>query len=355
VSTLLEEALESPEVVDRQLADAECALYVAERLASEGRPAAVTVARGSGAHAAHYFSTLALARLGLPAPPLPEPLLTSRAALRMHGWTALAFSPAGDSPDLTQTMSALGALGARTVALVNASSSPLGDACESRLPLLAGVEVGATAVKSHIGVLSRAAQLAGYWARCARGDRTLLEALKTLPQKLLESCMVDWDTGMETLVNAQRLSIIASGPWLGVAREMALTLKTACGIRADAFAHEDLAPEPGRLRACGISTPVLVLAPRSTEQAPLIELAAQLQSRGTATLLAAPGTISQADLPLVSTCDPALDPIAAMQSFYVMAARLAERGAQSPRPAYVPVHHDPTLAPSRDCTLHAHV
>jgi glucosamine--fructose-6-phosphate aminotransferase (isomerizing) len=350
VSTMFEEALEAPEVVERQLADSALALYLAESLASQPRAIVATVARSSGAHAAHYFSTLALTRLGLPAPPLPDSLPTrQRAALRMDGLTALAFSQTGKKLELARTMATLGTLGtlgARTIALVNAGPSPLGKACESQLPLLAGEEAGATAMKSHIGMLSRSAQLVGYWARFAHGDRALLEALKTLPQKMAWACMQDWDAGLEILAEASQMYVIAGSTGLGVAREAALTLKVECGICADAFSCAEFVHGPGRLVAR--DTPVLVFAPRGPEQAALIELATRLRSRGTTVLLAAPSTTGQADLPIVCTDDPALDSIAAMQSFYVMAARLAENGTRSLPPARQAAGYAEAFAPAGD-------
>ena len=53
-------------------------------------------------------------------------------------------------------------------------------------------------------------------------------------------------------------------------------------------------------------------------------------------LLAAPTDVADAVLPLATTADPALDPIAAILSFYVMAAALAAaRGRNPDEPRYL--------------------
>jgi glucosamine--fructose-6-phosphate aminotransferase (isomerizing) len=75
---------------------------------------------------------------------------------------------------------------------------------------------------------------------------------------------------------------------------------------------------------------LLVFAPRGPEQAGLIQLARDMQARGAQVLLAAPADVPEATLPLVSTDHPALDPVAAILSFYVMADGLAAARGRNP-------------------------
>ena len=80
--------------------------------------------------------------------------------------------------------------------------------------------------------------------------------------------------------------------------------------------------------------PLLVFAPRGPEQAGLLQFARDMRSRGANVLLAAPEDVRDvpADvmLPLISTANPALDPIAAILSFYVMAADLSAARGRNP-------------------------
>jgi glucosamine--fructose-6-phosphate aminotransferase (isomerizing) len=55
-----------------------------------------------------------------------------------------------------------------------------------------------------------------------------------------------------------------------------------------------------------------------------------MRERGAQVLLAAPADVEHASLALSCTADPALDPIAAILSFYVMAAHLAVARGRDP-------------------------
>ena len=61
-----------------------------------------------------------------------------------------------------------------------------------------------------------------------------------------------------------------------------------------------------------------------------------MRTRGARVLLAAPAGTPGCDLPLATTASPELDPIAAIQSFYVMAEALSRaRGLDPDRPPHL--------------------
>ena len=187
MSNMLNEALASAEVVAAQLADTSHVEALAARLAEQPRHVALTVARGSSDHAASYFASLTMSRIGLPVASLPMSVATlQQAPLKVRDQLALAFSQSGKSPDLVGTMAALREAGALTVAAVNAPQSPLADACEWHLPLVAGPELSVAATKSYIAMLSISAQLVAHWQR----DAELLGALRDLPEALRRA---GWD------------------------------------------------------------------------------------------------------------------------------------------------------------------
>ena len=67
-----------------------------------------------------------------------------------------------------------------------------------------------------------------------------------------------------------------------------------------------------------------------------MQLAAEMRGRGARVLLAAPGDVAERDLTLPVAATPDLDPLAAIQAFYMMAARLAEaRGLDPDRPRHL--------------------
>ncbi len=173
MSNMLNEALASAEVVAAQLADTSHVEALAARLAEQPRHVALTVARGSSDHAASYFASLTMSRIGLPVASLPMSVATlQQAPLKVRDQLALAFSQSGKSPDLVGTMAALREAGALTVAAVNAPQSPLADACEWHLRRWSRAE-SVAATKSYIAMLSISAQLVAHWQQ----DDALLAAL----------------------------------------------------------------------------------------------------------------------------------------------------------------------------------
>ncbi|MET3230682.1 UNVERIFIED_ORG: glucosamine--fructose-6-phosphate aminotransferase (isomerizing) [Burkholderia sp. 1263] len=325
MSNMLKEALASAETVAAQLTDTSRVAALAAKLAQQPRHVALTVARGSSDHAASYFASLTMSRLGVPVASLPMSVATlQQAPLQVRDQLALAFSQSGKSPDLIGTMQALRRAGALTVAAVNAPGSPLADACEFHLPLLAGPELSVAATKSYIAMLSISAQLVAHW----QNDAALLGALNTLPDALQAAGKLDWSKAVDELRGIERMIVIGRGLGLAIAQEAALKLKETSGIQAEAFSSAEV--RHGPMELIDRDYPLLVFAPRGPEQAGLLQLARDMQARGARVLLAAPADVPEASLPLAATAHAALDPIAAILSFYVMAAGLAAARGRNP-------------------------
>jgi glucosamine--fructose-6-phosphate aminotransferase (isomerizing) len=322
---MLKEALASAETVAAQLTDTSRVEALAAKLAAQPRHVALTVARGSSDHAASYFASLTMSRIGVPVASLPMSVATlQQAPLQVRDQLAIAFSQSGKSPDLVGTMEALRKAGALTVAAVNAPNSPLTDACEFDLPLVAGPELSVAATKSYIAMLSISAQLVAHWQK----DDALLSALQTLPDALQAAGKLDWSKAVEELRGVERMIVIGRGLGLAIAQEAALKLKETSGIQAEAFSSAEV--RHGPMELIDRDYPLLVFAPRGPEQAGLLQLARDMQARGARVLLAAPADVPEATLPLATTSHAALDPIAAILSFYVMAAGLAAARGRNP-------------------------
>lgn len=325
MSNMLNEALASAETVAAQLTDTSRVEALAAKLAQQPRHVALTVARGSSDHAASYFASLTMSRLGVPVASLPMSVATlQQAPLQVRDQLALAFSQSGKSPDLIGTMQALRNAGALTVAAVNVPGSPLADACEFDLPLVAGPELSVAATKSYIAMLSIGAQLVAHW----QNDAALLGALNTLPDALRVAGRLDWSAAVEALRGVERMIVIGRGLGLAIAQEAALKLKETSGIQAEAFSSAEV--RHGPMELIDRDYPLLVFAPRGPEQAGLLQLARDMQARGARVLLAAPDDVPEATLPLANTAHAALDPIGAILSFYVMAAGLAAARGRNP-------------------------
>ncbi|MHA4866074.1 SIS domain-containing protein [Duganella sp. PWIR1] len=329
---MLEEALHAAQAVADQEREAGAGLAELGLVLADIAPALVlTVARGSSDHAANYFAYLAMQRLGVPVVSLPMSLVTvHRAPLAVQGQVALALSQSGASPDLIDTMTTLRAAGMHTVALVNKADSALATACEWALPLCAGVEKSVAATKSYIVSLSAIASLVAYWGKDAR----LQAALQTLPGKLREATQHDWQAAIDVLKTAERIMVVGRGLGMAVALEAALKFKETCAIQAEAFSSAEIKHGPMALIDDGY--PLLVFAPRGPEQAGVLALAEEMRGRGAKVLLAAPNDVASRDLTISTADDEALDPLLAIQSFYVMAAKLsAARGLNADAPRHL--------------------
>ncbi|WP_252090710.1 SIS domain-containing protein [Pseudomonas sp. MWU13-3659] len=331
-SRMLEEARACADVVARQLgALAPRLATLTEHLRRLDPQVALTVARGSSDHAASYFAYIAMQQLGLPVASLPMSVVTlQQAPLRVRGQVALGFSQSGQSPDLVESLRRLGQHGATTVSLVNAEGSPLELACQHHLPLGAGPELSVAATKSFVATLSASAQLVAHWGK----DQALLQACQDLPGQLREAANLDWSAAIDGLQGSERLMVIGRGAGFAIAQEAALKFKETSVIQAEAFSSAEV--RHGPMALIDAHYPLLVFAPRGVEQAGLLQLAADMRQRGAQVLLAAPADIADRDLTLACAGHPALDPLLAIQSFYIMAAGLAEaRGLDPDQPRHL--------------------
>jgi glucosamine--fructose-6-phosphate aminotransferase (isomerizing) len=325
-SLMLDEALAAPQAVAAQRTLTDPVLVALARdLAARPPKLALTVARGSSDHAANYLAYLVMRRLGVPVVSLPMSLITlHKAPLAVQGQLAVALSQSGRSYDLVDTMAALAAAEATTVGFVNHTDSPLAKHCKWVVPLAAGPEQSVAATKSYIASLAAVARLVAHW----REDAQLLEAIAQLPDRLSEATQVHSDVAVDTLAQVERAMVVGRGLGFAVALEAALKLKETAALQAEAFSGAEIRHGPMALIDEGY--PLLIFALRGAEQAGLIELAHDMRQRGARVILAAPESVADRDVTLAVGDDETLDPILAIQTFYLIAARVAEARGLNP-------------------------
>ena len=329
---MYQEALAAADQVAAQLAtDQDRYAALAAQLHARPPGAVVTIARGSSDHAAAYFAYLVMARLGRLVTSLPMSLMTLYQAPLAHANVlAVAISQSGRSPDLIAPMQQFTAAGATTVALVNDVASPLAAAVQWALPLLAGPEKSVAATKSYICALAAAARLTAEWGNLA----DLRAGLQSLPDALRQAAQQDWSGPVARLAAAERLLVIGRGPGLAIAQEAALKFKETCGIQAEAFSAAEVQHGPMALVDTGY--PLLIFALRGPAQSGLITLAQEMRQRGGDVLLAAPDDVAQRDLTLTRAAIADLDPITAIQSFYLLVEAVARaRGGNPDQPRHL--------------------
>jgi glucosamine--fructose-6-phosphate aminotransferase (isomerizing) len=332
ISWMREEALAAAECAACQVnADEDRYGELASRLTSRAPAAAVTIARGSSDHAAGYFAYLSLVRGGHLVTSLPMSSVTLyRAPISARDLLVVSMSQSGRSPDLCMPVERFRAGGATTVAFVNETSSPLAGAAEWVMPLHAGTERSVAATKSFICSLVAGARLVANWS----ADSELMSAVRELPEALRSACGQDWSGALDVLRDAQRIMVIGRGTGLAVAQEAALKFKETCGIQAEAFSSAEVKHGPMALVEAGY--PMLVFAPRGPAQADLLALSRDMRERGARVLLAAPADVGERQLTLSKAMTPDLDPVAAIQSFYLMVEALARsRGFDPDTPRHL--------------------
>jgi glucosamine--fructose-6-phosphate aminotransferase (isomerizing) len=301
------------------------------RLARRPPLFAMTCARGSSAHAANFAKHLFERHLGIPvAAAAPGIASVYRRRLRLDGQLFLAVSQSGGSDDLIETAAMARAAGALTVALVNATGSPLAAACEIVLPIAAGPEQSVAATKTFIATLAALLRWTALWST----DVAIEGALDRLPQRLAAALALDWSAACGTLAGAASLAVIGRGPTLAIACEAALKLKEICRLPAEAFSGAEFLHGPVAL--VGPGYPILLLMPGDAAEAGLSRLAADLCGKGAALLVAGPEVACAERLPVLAADHPEADAICVIASFYAMALRLAAaRGTEVDRPRHL--------------------
>ncbi|WP_036164962.1 SIS domain-containing protein [Massilia sp. 9096] len=329
---MLEEALSAADCVAGQLAD-DTGRYaqLGATLRSTSFHNAVTVARGSSDHACGYLAYLIMARLGRLVTSLPMSLVTLyKAPLASEGLLAISVSQSGQSPDVVEPIRYFREGGATTVALVNEIDSPLAQAAEWAMPLRAGKEKSVAATKSFITSLTAGARLVAEW----QDDDALRDGLARLPDALRAATQVDWSAAIDVLAPARNIMVVGRGIGFPIALEAALKFKETSALQAEAFSGAEIKHGPMALIEDGY--PLLVFATRGPAQAAQVALAEEMRGRGARVLLAAPADVAGRDLELPVADNPDLDPIVAIQTFYVMAAKLAQaRGLNPDQPRHL--------------------
>jgi glucosamine--fructose-6-phosphate aminotransferase (isomerizing) len=323
---MYQEAVSAADHVAAQLAlDGDRYAELGARLRGTPFQTALTVARGSSDHAANYCAYLIMARLGRVVASLPMSLVTLyKSPLVTRDTLTIAISQSGQSPDVVEPIEYFRAGGATTIALVNDTTSPLARAAEWTMPLHAGQEKSVAATKSFIASLVAGARLVAHW----QDDAELKAGLEALPEALRAASQSDWSRAVEVLAPARNIMVVGRGISFPVALEAALKFKETSALQAEAFSGAEIKHGPMALIEEGY--PLLIFATRGPTQAGLLQLAAEMRGRGAHVLLAAPADVAERDLTLPVAATPDLDPIVAVQAFYVMAAQLAAARGMNP-------------------------
>jgi glucosamine--fructose-6-phosphate aminotransferase (isomerizing) len=271
------EMAEQPDVLGR-LAAERAALVARVRAVVPAHVAGtVLIARGSSDHAAifgRYAIELASGRpVALSAPSLHT---LYGATVDYSGNLAEAVIQSGRTPDIVAVAKTLARSGARTVAVTNSPSSPLGAAVEVTIPLDAGEERAVPATKTFTAQLAAFSFVAEAVGRVSWGDSDW----RRLPEQV--SAALDDDesprAAARAIGDAGGLLVVGRGFMFAVALEAALKLKETAGILAEGYSAADLRHGPIAVVQTGV--PVLAFRTSGPAAKDMDDLIRSLRDKG---------------------------------------------------------------------------
>ncbi|MBF9130004.1 SIS domain-containing protein [Plantactinospora sp. S1510] len=270
---------------------AQVAAVIAER-----RPRHVVfTARGTSDHAALYAAYLAEIRLGLPAGlASPSTITVFGARPDLSEALVVGVSQSGGSPDLTEVLRVARSAGALTLAVTNAPDSPLTQAAELSIDVVAGHERAVAATKTYTAELL-ALLLLVEGIRAGNGVLPADEraALETLPE-LARRTLADPVPGQlaPRYRFADRMVTTGRGYAYPTAREAALKLMETSYLPALAFSGADLLHGP--LAMTDPDVPVLAVVGPGLGGGAMRDVVTKLGERGADLVVVGPSEIDGA-------------------------------------------------------------
>ena len=158
----------------------------------------------------------------------------------MDDFICLTISHSGGSTDLASLQAAASKGGARTIAILNETDSPVGRQADIVLPMFAGSEKAVAATKSFVSSLFA---ILGFVAGFTN-DSELEKSLRDFPKTAAKTLECDWSMADLSLARASSVFAIGRGPGLAVSAEAALKLKETCRIHAEAFSAAEVLHGP---------------------------------------------------------------------------------------------------------------
>jgi glucosamine--fructose-6-phosphate aminotransferase (isomerizing) len=326
------EIAEQPAVLERIRRDGWPAIQAAGRAVAARDPRfALFVARGTSDHAALYAKYLVETRLALPAGlASPSTMTVYDAHPRMEGVLVVAVSQSGASPDLIEPLSRARAGGAITVAVTNSPASPLAQAAEFHLDVMAGPEQAVAATKSYTAQLLT---LFLFVEALAGGDGALADGLPDQAERLVARQEEVRQLAVRYRF-AEQLVTTARGYNYPTAREAALKLMETSYLVCHAFSGADLLHGPMAMIDRGF--PVIAIAPGGAGGEALRPVLERLHELGADTLVlgdAAAVRLGTLGFTLAEGSAEVLSPILAIIPLQFLAWQLAmERGGDPDQP-----------------------
>jgi glucosamine--fructose-6-phosphate aminotransferase (isomerizing) len=316
---------ESADVVSRIVGNRRATGEIARRVDIGSAPLCVLCGRGSSGHAGVFLRYLIETRLRLPVSASAPSVITAfRTPLKLRNALFIVISQSGRSPDLVAATISARAAGARTVAITNATSSPVSAAAEFVIPIEAAAEHSVAATKTVIGSMAAGGEFIAELAE----DDALRSALGRLPERLDRALTLDWSEISDDIAKASAVFVAARGLALGSAREIALKLSEILRLPAIGVSAAEL--QHGPRAALSARTPVVMMRIGDETAGTVDALANELREQKIALHLCGG---PHGSLPWLGEDDPVTDPITMLVPAYRMIEQTARaRGFDPDRP-----------------------
>jgi glucosamine--fructose-6-phosphate aminotransferase (isomerizing) len=321
-SAMASEIGESADVVARIVDNQAITRDIAGRVNIGSAPLCVVCGRGSSGHAGVFLRYLVETRLRLPVSASAPSVTTAfRTPLKLRDALFIVISQSGRSPDLIEATMSARAAGACTIAIVNATASPVADAAEFVLPIEAGHEHSVAATKTVIGSMAASVSLVAELS----GDGALRGALERLPKRLTHALTLDWSDIAHDFPGASAVFVAGRGLTLGSVREIALKLAEVLRLPSIGVSAAEL--QHGPRAALSTRTPIIMLRVMDRTAEMVDTLSRELREQNILLHLAGGPLGSLQWLP---DDDPATDAITMLVPAYQMIERAARASGFDP-------------------------
>lgn len=324
---------EQPAVAARLLAGMAAVDPIAAAIKTARPVGIMLAARGSSDHAALYAKYLFQARNGIPVALAAPSLFTHYAAPpRLERFCVIGISQSGASPDVSAVVAEARRQGAVTVALTNATSSPLAAAADFALALQTGEEQSVPASKTYTASLLAIALL----SQALDPDPAFSAALQHVPDAISAALAAeDQASHMASVIAADNLVVLGRGFNLATAEELALKLTETSYVLARAWSAADFLHGP--IAVAGERFPLILVESIGPTFAETRRLVGQLASSGCQLLQVGDGTdhlpAASSSIRFDSRLPEALTPLSLAVAAQLLAYHLAlARGLDPDRP-----------------------
>lgn len=276
-SLLAREIQEQPEVLTRLTRDEATNIRrIAEALRQREIRYVVISARGSSDNAATYAKYLFGAVARLPVSLATPSLFTLyRQPPDLTQALVMGISQSGQSTDIVEVVREGARQGAATLAVTNASESPLADTAEHVIDIHAGAEKSVAATKTYTAQLTALALFASYWV----DDESRLDGIRRLPEQVADVLALD-DLVSQRAERYRYMDdcvVVGRGYNYATAFEISLKLKELTYVVAEPYSSADFRHGPIALIERGF--PAICIMPGGVAYDHVFKLASDLRER----------------------------------------------------------------------------